>query len=116
MYLKFIRHNQPGGELRRGTLYSVHFQPNEKGGYNEHLTFISDAYEIPSGEVFPLPLIYSVGLRRTHDHLRLALGIGDRQSLLHLINRAARERLFADVINTIRQRDEVRIELSEGFL
>ena len=115
MYLKYIRHNQPGGELRRGALYSVHFQPNEKGGYNEHLTFISDAYEIASGGRFPLPLIYIAGVRRAQGRLRLSLGTGNRQSMLHLINRAARERLFEDVLDAIHQREEVRIEVSETY-
>ena len=127
MYLKFIRHNQLCGNMCRGTLYSVHFQPNEKGGYNEHLTCISDAYEIPRdiksaiinhkshmGGAYPLPLIYPVGVRRTHGHLRLALGTADRQSMLHLINRDARERLFADVLDAIHQQQEVRIEVSEA--
>jgi len=125
MYLKFIRHNQPGGSMCRGTLYSVHFQPNEKGGYNEHLTSISDAYEIPRdiisaiinhqssmGGAYPPPLIYSVGVRRMHGHWRLALGASDRYSLLHLIDRDARERFFADVLDAIHQREEVRIEVS----
>ena len=114
MYLKFIRHNQPGGEMRRGSLYSVHFQPNEKGGYNEHLTYISDAYEVASDDIFPLPLVYAAGVRRFDGQLRLALGTGDRHSLLHIINRDARERLFEDVMNAIRQREEVRIEVSEA--
>ena len=114
MYLKFIRQNQPCGNMRRGQLYSVHFQPNEKGGYNEHLTFISDAYEIVSEEHLPLPLIYAAGVRRKNGHWRLALGRGDRYSLLHLINRDARERFFADVLDAMHQRDEVRIEVSEA--
>lgn len=126
MYLKFIRHNQPCGELKRGRLYSVHFRPNEKGGYNEHLTSISDAYEIPRdiksaiinhkssmGGAYPPPLIYTARVRRTNGHLRLALGTGDRQSILHLINRDARERFFADVLDAMHQRDEVRIEVAE---
>ena len=112
MYLKFVRNIQPCGDVRRGTLYSVHFEPNEKGGYNEHLTFISDAYEIASGDIFPLPLIYSARVRRVNGHLRLSLGIGNRHSLLHLINRDARERLYADVRGATHQQDEVRIEVS----
>ena len=70
MYLKFIRHNQLGGNIHRGSLYTVHFEPNEKGGYNEHPTRISDAYEIASGAVYPLPLIYEAGIRRTNGHMR----------------------------------------------
>lgn len=113
MYLKFIRHNQPCGTYCRGTLYSVHFQPNEKGGYNEHLNPVSDAYEIPSGDRFPLPLIYSVGVRRTGGRLRLALGTSDRPSTLHLINRDARERFCASVLDAIQMRGEVRLEVAE---
>ncbi len=40
MYLKYIRHKRQWGELQRGTLYTVHLEPNEKGGYNEHLRLI----------------------------------------------------------------------------
>ena len=126
MFLKFIRHNQPCGSMCRGTLYSVHFQPNEKGGYNEHLTHISDAYEIPcdiqspitnhkspTEGSYPPPLIYAAGVRRTHGRWRLALGSGSRCSHLHLINCDARERFFADVLDAMHQRDEVRIEVAE---
>lgn len=111
MYLKFVRHNQPYGNFRRGTLYSVHFQPNEKGGYNEHLHFISDAYEIASGDEFPLPLIYSLGVRRANGHLRLALGMGERRSLLHLINHDARERLYEEVLSSLRDHHDCRVEV-----
>jgi len=124
MYLKFVRHNQPYGNFCRGTLYSVHFQPNEKGGYNEHLHFISDAYEIASGtkvesremrdESFPLPLIYSLGVRRANGHLRLALGMGERRSLLHLINRDARERLYEEVLGSLRERHDCRVEVCDA--
>ena len=124
MYLKFIRNNQQNGNFCRGALYSVHFQPNEKGGYNEHLQFISDAYEIASGtkvesretrdESFLLPLIYSLGVRRVNGHLRLALGMGERRSLLHLINRDARERLYEEVLGSIRERHDCRIEVAEA--
>ena len=113
MYLRFIRNNQPSGNFCRGALYSVHFQPNEKGGYNEHLQFISDAYEIASGEEFPLPLIYPIGVRRANNHLRLALGTGGRRSLLHLINRDARERLLEEVLGALREHRDCRIEVSE---
>ena len=52
MYLKYIRHKCPWGQLHRGTLYTVHFEPNEKGGYNEHLNIISDVYETKYGSLF----------------------------------------------------------------
>ena len=114
MYLKFVRHNQPYGNFRRGTQYSVHFQPNEKGGYNEHLHFISDTYEIASGDEFPLPLIYLLGVRRANGHMRLALGMGERRSLLHLINRDARERFFDQVLGALREHRDCRIDVCEG--
>ena len=111
MYLKFLRYNQPSGELRRGKLYSVHFQPNEKGGYNECLTTISDAYEIPEGSTCPLPLIYPAGVRCINGHMRLVFGLGDRHSVLHLINRDARERLYEEVLDSIRERHDCRIDV-----
>jgi len=111
MYLKFIRHRGAGSGLQRGTLYSVHFQPNEKGGYNEHLTSISDAYEIPCGNAYPPPLIYPAGVVRINGFMRLTAGDRHRRVALHLINRDARERLCADVLRAIHQRDEVRIEI-----
>ena len=113
MYLKFLRYNQPSEELRRGKLYSVHFQPNEKGGYNECLTSISDAYEILYGDTYPLPLIYPAGVRCMNGHMRLSFGLGNRHSVLHLINRDARERFFAHVLCAQRMHEEVRIEVSE---
>ena len=114
MYLKFIRHNQPCGTYCRGTLYSVHFQPNEKGGYNEHLNPVSDAYEIPSGDRFPLPLIYSAGVRRTGGRLRLALGMSDRPSTLHLINRDAREEFIPLLRVLINEWTDVRVEVCDN--
>lgn len=113
MYLKFIRHNQPSGDLHRGILYSVHFQPNEKGGYNECLTSISDAYEILYGDTYPQPLIYPAGVRCMNGHMRLSFGLGNRHSVLHLINRDAREWFFAHVLCAQRMHEEVRIEVSE---
>lgn len=112
MYLKLIRNNHSGGNFCRGKLYSVHFQPNEKGGYNECLIPISDAYEISSGDVLPLTLIYRAEVRGLHGHMRLAFGQGHRHSLLHLMNRDARKRFFGDVLDAIRQREELRIEVS----
>ena len=113
MYLKFIRHNQLGGNIHRGSLYTVHFEPNEKGGYNEHPTRISDAYEIASGAVYPLPLIYEAGIRRTNGHMRLSFGSGNRRSTLHLIDREARERFFPELLHALRDHEDVRIEVAE---
>lgn len=111
MYLKFIRHLQPCGELRRGTLYSVHFQPNEKGDYNEHLTPISDAYEIARGDSLPLPLIYPVGVTRINGFLRLTLGDGSCRSALHLIDISVREAFLEVLRHELGQLTEVRIEV-----
>ena len=113
MYLKFVRHNQLGGNVSRGSLYTVHFEPNEKGGYNEHPTRISDAYEIASGAVYPLPLIYEAGIRRTNGHMRLSFGSGNRRSTLHLIDREARERFFPELLHALRDHKDVRIEVAE---
>ena len=110
MYLKFIRH-QSGGNIRRGSLYTVHFQPNEKGGYNEHSTFICDAYEMATEAGCPPALIYEAEVRRTNDHMRLSFGRGVRRSLLHLIDRDAREGFFATLLQALRSHEEVRIEV-----
>lgn len=111
MYLKFIRNIQPCGEVRRGTLYSVHFQPNEMGDYNEQLTIISDAYEIPRNESFPLPLTYQADVVRINGYLRLTFGDYHRRSMLHLINREARESFFAELRSLILSRIDVRMEV-----
>ena len=124
MYLRFVRHNQLGGNISRGSLYTVHFEPNEKGGYNEHLSLISDAYEIVSGKkvesqetrdkCFPPALIYQAEVRRMNGHMRLSFGRGDRRSLLHLIDRDAREGFFADLLDALRNHEDVRIEVAFG--
>lgn len=111
MYLKFIRNIQPCGEVRRGTLYSVHFQPNEKGDYNEQLTIISDAYEIPWGDAFPPPLIYQAQVARINSHLRLTFGAPKRKSALHLIDIAAREAFLPSLCHDLAMRIDVRIEI-----
>ncbi len=122
MYLKFVRHNQLGGNISRGSLYTVHFEPNEKGGYNEHPSLISDAYEIVSDKkvesqetrdkCFPPALIYQAEVRRTNGHMRLSFGRGDRRSLLHLIDRDVREGFFADLLGALRDHEDVRIEVA----
>ncbi len=114
MYLKFIRNIQPCGEVRRGTLYSVHFQPNEMGDYNEQLTIISDAYEIPRNETFPLPLIYQAEVVRLNGYLRLTFGDPNRKSALHLIDISAREAFLPELRAMLNQRTDVRIEVCKN--
>ena len=132
MYLKYIRESFPCGEIHRGKLYSVHFEPNEKGDYNEHLTLISEVYECVTSErmnetivrdearkelknertdQLPLPLIYPVGVVRINGFVRLTLGDYHRRSMLHLINREARESFFAELRNLILARIDVRMEV-----
>ena len=111
LYLKFIRNILPSGELHRGTLYSVHFQPNEMGGYNECLMPISDAYEIPYGSGYPLPLIYPAGVVRINGFARLTLGMGTRRSALHLIDIQAREVFLPMLREALLAGDEIRIEV-----
>ena len=113
MYLKFVRHNQVNGNISRGSLYTIHFQPNEKGGYNTHPSLISNAYEIASEADYPSALIYEAGVRRTSGHMRLSFGRGNRQSLLHLIDRGARECFFSEILQALRNHEDVRIEVAE---
>lgn len=112
--MKYIRHDQPGVRINRGSLYSVHFEPNEKGGYNESLTFISDVYETVSAGSYPPPLIFAAGVRRMNGHMRLSFGIDHRQSVLHLIDCSARERFFSELLRAICNHEEVRIEVAFG--
>ena len=123
MYLKLIRESFPCGEIHRGKLYSVHFEPNEMGDYNEHLTLISEVYEIPDlqspitnhqspiGGVLPPPLIFPVAIRQCDGHKRLVFGLARQQSVLHLINRAARDAFFAELRSLILARIDVRMEV-----
>ena len=122
MYLKYIRESFPCGEIHRGKLYSVHFEPNEMGDYNEHLTLISQVYECVTSErmkelknertdQLPLPLIFPVGVVRINGFLRLTLGDYHRRSMLHLINREARESFFAELRSLILARIDVRMEV-----
>ncbi len=113
MYLKFVRNIQPCGEVRRGTIYSVHFQPNEMGDYNEELTIISDAYEIPRNESFPLPLTYQADVVRINGYLRLTFGDPNRKSALHLIDPHAREEFVPHLRVLLNQRTDVRIEVAD---
>jgi hypothetical protein len=109
MYLKYIRQERmyPLRQVRRGTLYRVHFQPNEKGGYNETQTIIGSAYEIGSAPA----LIYPVGMRQREGRLCVSFGLGARRSMLHLIDCAARETFFEALRTVFAQREEVRIEV-----
>lgn len=115
MYLKFVRHNQLGGNISRGSLYTVHFQPNEKGGYNETHITLSDAYEMASGVCYPLPLIYTAEIRRTNGHMHLSFGRGSRRSLLHLIDCGAREQFFTELLDALRHHEDVRIEVAHSI-
>ena len=113
MYLKLIRHKRQWGELQRGTLYAVHFQPNEKGGYNETLTRISDVYEIACCEFLPLTFIYPASVVRIDGRLRLCFGIPFRHSVLHLIDVHVRDTFFTNVCYALHTHEEVRIEIAE---
>ena len=113
MYLKYIRDTFLFGEIHRGKLYSVHFEPNEKGDYNEHLTLISEVYEIPYGYGFPFPLIYPAGLVCIHGSLRLTLGDGERRSALLLIDSNARASFIPELQKLIKKRIDMRIEVCE---
>ena len=113
MYLKYIRHKRPWGQLQRGTLYAVHFQPNEKGGYNEHRIIISDVYEVASGERLPLTLIYPARVACMDGRMRLMFGVEHRRSMLHLINAHVRDTFFTYVRYALYMHEEVRIEIAE---
>ena len=112
MFLKLIRHKTPWGQLQRGTLYTVHFQPNEKGGYTETLTPISDVYEIAANVLLPPELIYPVGVRKIDGRLRLSFGAGNRRSLLHLIDPVARFAFFTNVRYALQQGEELRLDIA----
>ena len=113
MYLKYIRHKRLWGQLQRGTLYAVHFQPNEKGGYNEHRKIISNVYEVASGERLPLTLIYPAHVVRIDGRMRLTFGVENRRSMLHLMDQHVRDTFFTNVRNALYLHEEVRIEIAE---
>ena len=110
MYLRYVRQDWHNGFLRRGILFYVHFHPNEKGGYNETLICISDAYELAS--VFPPALIYPLQIKSQDGRLRLVFGMDKRYSMLHLIDREARESFFTALRSALNQKTEVRIEIA----
>lgn len=114
MYLKYIRHKCLWGDLQRGTLYRVHFQPNETGGYNEHRTIICDVYETCPGELLPLTLIYPVRMRRIDGRMRLVFGCSFRHSMLHLIEFRAREAFFMELECALHEHEEVRLEVTDA--
>ena len=107
MYLKFIRHKHFGPARHRGSLYRVHFQPNEKGGYNETLTHICDAYELGNAA----ELIYPAGLTQKSGRMCLTFGLGTRRSVLHLMDAHVREVFLPVFRRTLASGEEVRIEL-----
>lgn len=111
MYLKYIRHKRvfQKGQVQRGTLYRVHFQPNEKGGYNETRIVISDVYEIGSAPA----LIYPAGVRQKDGRLRVSFGLGMCISSLHLIDCAVRDTFFEELREALAQHEEVRIEVAD---
>ena len=111
MYLKFVRNIQPCGEVRRGTLYSVHLQPHEMGDYNEQLTILSDAYESPRNETFPLPLIYKAELVRINGYMRLTYGVPKRKAALHLIDLSSRDAFLPALRHDLTMHVDVRIEI-----
>ena len=112
MYLKYIRDMRRCGKGKSGKIYTVHFQPNEKGGYNEQLTIIGGVHETVRGEGLPLALIYAAGVSRAEDGWRIALGRGGRQSLLQIIDGEG-EPFVTGVLRALCEREEVRIEVEE---
>ena len=111
MYLKFIRHQSPGEAVQQGTLYRVHFQPNEKGGYNETLFPISDVYEIPYGGGMPLPLIYPAGVVQIDGILHMTVGNGTHRSALFLLDRDVRDTFLPALRTALLQREDCRLEI-----
>lgn len=109
MYLLYKRHSAMRGQLRQGTLYRVHFQPNEKGDYNMHLIFISNVYELDGSNHLPSPLIHSASMVQYNGYRRLAFGAFLKRAFLHLIDRDARERFFDELVPD----NELRIEVTE---
>jgi hypothetical protein len=81
------------------------------GDYNEQLTIISDAYEIPRNEAFPLPLTYQAQVVRINGYLRLSYGEPNRKSALHLIDISARDAFLPELRQDLATRADVRIEI-----
>ena len=121
MYLKYIRHKRPYGQLQRGTLYRVHFLPNAKGLYQPILLPISDVYETGSvllssagaTALLPAPLIYPAGMRCVEGRMRLSLGTSVCRSMLYLIDAHARDEFFTELYATLHEGHDVRIEVAE---
>jgi len=113
MYLKYIRHKRLWGDLQRGTLYRVQFQPNVRGRYHEHLIPISDVYETALSESLPLTLIYPAGMVQKDGRMRLTFGVPFRQSMLYLIDYPAREAFFEELQYALHTHEEIRIEIAE---
>ncbi len=115
MYLKFIRQMRPCGESCRGTLYYVHFEPNEKGDYNIHTIAISDACEICMGDSWLPELIYGVGVPVIKDKRRLMFGHGRCYAQLNLLDIRVQEELTASIRSAIDQGIEIRIEIAGSW-
>ena len=121
-----VRYTRPfrWAESERDRAYPAAIRPTETGGYNEHLTIISDVYEIgtlthatadqPFKMVVPPPLIYSAGVRKIDGRMRVTFGISNRRSLLHLIDMRVRDAFFIDLRYALYQGDDVRIEVTEA--
>ena len=113
MYLKYIRNKRLWGQMQRGTLYCVHFQPNVRGRYKAILRPICDVYEVCLGTPLPLALIYPASAVQIDGRYRLTFGMPSRRSMLHLIDFYARERFFMELICALHDHEEVRIEVAE---
>jgi hypothetical protein len=113
MYLRYVRQDWHNGFLRRGTLFHVHFHPNEKGGYNEFLTPICQAYEMVCGTKEPPALIYTFSVTKNQSSGRMLLryGMGAQQAQIYLLGI---EQVYADMLIEIqREHIECRIEIEE---
>lgn len=113
MYLRYVRQDWHNGFLHRGTLFHVHFHPNEKGGYSEILTPICQAYEMVCGTKEPPALIYTFSVTKNQSSGRMLLryGMGAQQAQIYLLGI---EQVYADMLIEIqREHIECRIEIEE---
>ena len=113
MYLKYIRHKRPFGQLQRGTLYRVHFEPNVRGRYHAILNPVCDVYE-SSLDACPPALVYPVGVVRIDGRYRLTFGIPSRRSMLFLIDPHVRDSFMIELRYALYLHEEVRIEVAEA--
>ena len=113
MYLKFIRYYPLTQNSCRGTLYIVHYQPNEKGGYTERLTRVCSAHEnVIHQSCTPLPLIFPVGIVRNNDHVRLTYGRGRRRAALYLAPCFALEQFLIQLQDDLNNHIDCLIDIS----